>query len=67
MSSKSRSNFEIATIPLIFELERRTKSQNVGNGMAYLSVGPHFRYNFRFKMSPNLKMAAILKISKYLR
>ena len=46
------SNFEIAITPLIFELERRTKSQNVGNGMAYLAVGLSFRYNFRFKNAP---------------
>ena len=33
----------------MFELERRTKSQNVGNGMAYIAVGVNFRYKFRFK------------------
>ena len=36
--SKNRSNFEIAITPLIFELDRRTKAQNVGNSMAYLDV-----------------------------
>ena len=46
------SNFEIAITPSIFELECRTKSQNVGNGMAYLAVGLNFRYNYRFKGSP---------------
>ena len=50
--SKSRSNFEIAIIPSIFDLERRTKSQKIGIGMAYLAVGLNFRYNFRFKRSP---------------
>ena len=35
--------------------------------MAYLIVGLNFRYNFRFKGRPDLKMAAILKISKYFR
>ena len=35
--------------------------------MAYRGVGLNFRYNFRFKDRPDLKMAAILKISKYLR
>ena len=50
--SKSKSNFEIAITPSIFELERRTKSQNIGNGMACLDVGFNFRYNFRFKRSP---------------
>ena len=51
----------------MFKLERRTKSQNVGNNMAYLGVGLNIHYNFRFKTRPNPKMAAILKISKYLR
>ena len=36
----------------MFDLERRTKSQNVGNGMAYIAVGLNFRYNFRFKNAP---------------
>ena len=49
---KSRSNFEIAITRSIFELERRTKSQNVESGMAYLGVGLKFRYNFGFKNSP---------------
>ena len=51
----------------MFELERRTKSLNVGNGMAYLDVGLNFRYNFRLKSSPDHKMVAILKILKYFR
>ena len=67
MRSKSMSNFEIAITPLIFELDRRTKAQNVCNGMAYGDVGLNVRYNFRFKSSPDIKMAAILKISKYFR
>ena len=50
--SKNRSNFEIAITPSIFELECRTKSQKIGNGMTYLGVGLNFRYNFRFKSSP---------------
>ena len=50
--SKNRSNFEIAITPSIFELGCRTKSQKIGNGMAYLGVGLNFRYNFRFKRSP---------------
>ena len=33
--------------------------------MAYLGVGLNFRYNAQFKKRPNLKMAAILKFSKY--
>ena len=50
--SRCRSNFEIAITPSIFELERRTKSQNVGDGMAYLGVGLNFWYNFWFKNAP---------------
>ena len=61
--SKYRSKFETAITPSIFELERRTKYQNVGNGMTYLGVGLNFRYNFRFKAHPDLKVAAILKFS----
>ena len=49
MKSKSIANIEIAITPLIFELERRTKSQNVENGMAYLALRLNFRYSFRFK------------------
>ena len=61
------SNFEIAITPLIFELERGTKSQNVGNGMAYLAVGLSFGTTSGLKTRPNAKMAVISKISKYLR
>ena len=50
----------------MFELERRTKSQNVGNGMAYLALGLNFRYNFRFKNAPEPLNAGHLNISKYL-
>ena len=49
---KNRSNFEIAIALSIFELERRSKAQNVENGMAYLEVRLNFRYIFRFKRSP---------------
>ena len=42
----------MAITPLIFELERRTKYQNVGNDMAYLGVGLNFRYNAQFKNAP---------------
>ena len=37
---------------MIFELDRRTKTQNAGNSMAYLDVGLNFQYNFRFESSP---------------
>ena len=58
---------KIAITPLIFKLERQTKSLKVGNSMAYLDVGLNFRYNIRFKGSPDLKMVVILKILKYFR
>ena len=45
--SQSRSNFESHISPSIFELERRSKAQNVGNADGYLSGLFNFRYNFR--------------------
>ena len=47
--SQSRSNFESDISPSIFELERRSKAQNVGNAHGYLSGLFNFRYNFRQK------------------
>ena len=47
--SQSRSNFESDITPSIFELERRSKAQNVGNAHGYLSCLFNFRYNFRQK------------------
>ena len=45
--SQSRSNFEIDTSPSIFELERRSKAENVGNANDNPSAIFNFRYNFR--------------------
>ena len=45
--SQSRSNFEIDISPSIFQLERQSKVQNVGNANGYLSGIFIFRYNFR--------------------
>ena len=45
--SQNRSNFEIDVSPSIFELERRSKAQNVGNANGYLSGVFNFKYNFR--------------------
>ena len=45
--SQSRSNFEIDISPSIFELERRSKAQNVGNAHGYLSGIFNSRYDFR--------------------
>ena len=47
--SQSRSNFESDISPLKFELERRSKAQNVENAHDYLSGLFNFRYNFRWK------------------
>ena len=47
--SQSRSNFESDISPSIFELERRSKAQNVANAHGYLSGAFSFRYNFRYK------------------
>ena len=38
--------------PLIFELERRPNTHNVGNRMSYLDGELNFRYKFWFKCSP---------------
>ena len=46
---QSRSNFKIDISPSIFELERRSKAQNVWNANGYLSGMFNFRYNFRWK------------------
>ena len=51
----------------IFKLEQNLKDHNVVLFKAYLHSIITFRYNFRFKSSPDLKMAAILKILKYFR
>ena len=45
--SQSRSNFEIDISPSIFELECRSKAQNVGNAHGYRSGIVNFWYNFR--------------------
>ena len=47
--SQSRSNFEIDIYASIFELQRWSKAQNVGNAHGYLSGIFNFRYNFRKK------------------
>ena len=46
-SSQSKSNFEIDISPPIFELERRSNAQNVGNANGYISGIFNFRYDFR--------------------
>ena len=36
----------------IFELELRTKAQNVGDSMTYIGIILNFPHKFRFKRSP---------------
>ena len=67
IGSTNRSKFEIAISMSIFELERRSKAQNVANNMAYLNVHSTSGTTSGVKDRPDLKMAAILKISKYFR
>ena len=50
-----------------FNPEQNLKDHNAVLFKTYLYGIINFRYNFRFKSSPDLKMAAILKISKYFR
>ena len=47
--SQSKSNFEIDISPSIFELERRSKAQNIGNASGYLFDIFNFRYDFHWK------------------
>ena len=44
---QKRSNFAIDISPSIFELERRSKAQNVGNANGYLSGKFNFRFHVR--------------------
>ena len=48
--SQNRSNFEIDISPSIFELDRRSKAQNVGNAHGHLSRILNFRYSFGKKV-----------------
>ena len=59
--SQSRSNFKIDISPPIFDLERRSKAQNVGNANGYLSGITSHK-----KVCRELKIAAILKIFEIL-
>ena len=63
--SQSRSNFEIDISPMIFELRRRSKTQNVGMLMAIFLVYSTSGIASGKKVSRELKMAAILKNLKY--
>ena len=50
--SKSWSNFEIVITSLIFELEHRSKVQNVGHALGFFDNVFNFRWPFRRKRSP---------------
>ena len=47
MTSPGHNVGQIDISPSIFELERRSKAQNVGNAHGYLSGISNFRYIFR--------------------
>ena len=50
--SQSRSKFEIDISPWIFELQRRSTAQYIGNAHGYPPGIFNFRYNFRSKWRP---------------
>ena len=50
--SKSRSNFKIVITPSIFELQCRSKAQNVGNWTYYLDNIHYFQFHLWRKSSP---------------
>ena len=66
--SQSRSNFESDISPSIFELERWSKAQNVGNAHGYLGLMVYSTSGITSgkKVCREFKMAANLKILKYL-
>ena len=63
--SQSRSNFEIDISPSIFELQCRSKAQNVGNADDYLSDIFNFRYHFRLKNLSRAQNGGHFNIFKY--
>ena len=63
--SQSRSNFEIDISASMFELERRSKAQNVGNTHGYLFTYSTSGITSGEKVCCELKMTAILKILIY--
>ena len=58
---ESKSIFEIDIYPSIFELQHRSKAQNIGNVNGYLFSISNFQYHFYWKVCSELKMAAFLK------
>ena len=60
--SQNRSNFEIDISPSIFELQRRSKTQNIGNAHGYLSGIFSLRYNFQLKSLLRVKKGGHFEI-----
>ena len=61
--SQSRSNIEIAIFPSIFQLEHRSKAQNIGNAHGYFVGIFNFRYCFRYKSLSRPQNGGYLEIS----
>ena len=59
------SKLEIAISPSIFQLESRSKAQNIGNAPGYFAGTLNFWHYFGERVCCDLKMTAILKILKY--
>ena len=64
-SKRRRSNFEIGITSPIFELERRSKPQNVGHALGFPAIVLNFWWHFRRKTSPNPKILSFGKFLKY--
>ena len=58
MRSRNKSHFEIAITRSIFELERRSKAQNVGHAIGSPDKMLNFRWHFRRKISPSPKISS---------
>ena len=62
---KNRSYFESIITQSIFQLQRRSKAQNVGNWTGLLDNIPYFRWQLWQKSSPDLKFSSFWKFLKY--
>ena len=65
---QSRSNFELYISPWIFELERRSKNQNVGNTYGYLSGIFSFNFwyiNHSFNSTSDMKRLSQIMSKKF--
>ena len=57
--------FKLLWLFLIFELERRTKTLNVGNALGYLGNVTNFWWPFSWKSLPDMKITLVFKIFQY--